>query len=362
MEDKSRISHFLESLDLDKKGKVLISASLFVLFVSGLGLYLFIFAPDLPWLRQDVPPVVEVTVGEDAASDGLCADCLPRWLDGVVVSSTKALVFPVAVVLDNDILARPQAGISQASLVYEAPVEGGMTRYLAIFAADVDISEVGPVRSARPYFVTWAAEIGALFSHVGGSPESLDQVSTARLFDLNEFFNGSYFVREPSRPAPHHIMIKPDSWRLYLEKRGLIEASAEPWLFKEESDHAATSTDINLRFSSNFRPMWRYDSERNDYQRFFNGTEVKDGENDVRAKNVLVQRVAGRVLDAAGRLRLDVSGSGDALICLDGSCQEGVWRKSGAQRTRFYYKNGEEIKLNPGVTWIEVADGNTRVE
>lgn len=361
MEDKGKIQKFFESLDLDKKGKVLIGASLFVLLISALGLYIYVFAPDLSWLKREEAPIVETPAEEEPVLVDECVDCQARWLDGVIVSSTKALAFPVAVVLDNDILARPQAGISKASLVYEAPVEGGMTRYLAIFAADVDVSEVGPVRSARPYFVTWAEEIGALFTHVGGSPEALDQVRAAKLFDLNEFYYGSYFERSASRPAPHHIMIGADSWRTYLDKRGLIEASAEPWLFKEEGEHATSSPDINLQFSLSFRPSWRYDAERNEYQRFFNGIEVKDGEDDVRAKNVIVQHVNSRVLDAAGRLRLDVSGKGDALICLDGTCQEGTWRKSGTQRTRFYVENGEEIKLNPGVTWIEVADGNTSV-
>lgn len=361
MEDKGKIHKFLESLGFDEKGKVLIGASLFVLLISALGLYIYIFAPDLSWLKKEPASIVDTPPAEEPVVVTECVDCQARWLDGVIVSSTQALAFPVAVVLDNDILARPQAGISKASLVYEAPVEGGMTRYLAVFAADVNVSEVGPVRSARPYFVTWAEEIGALFTHVGGSPDALEKVRTAKLFDLNEFFNGSYFERSANRPAPHHIMIGADSWRTYLEKRGLVEASAEPWLFKEEGEQATSSADISLHFSSNFRPMWRYDTERNDYQRFFNGAEVQDGEDDVRAKNVIVQHVSSRVLDAAGRLSMNVSSGGDALICLDGSCQEGIWRKSGNQRTRFYFENGEEIKLNPGVTWIEVADSNTSV-
>ncbi|PKM87460.1 hypothetical protein CVU83_02995 [Candidatus Falkowbacteria bacterium HGW-Falkowbacteria-2] len=361
MEDKGKIQKFLESLDLDKRGKVLIGASLFVLLISALGLYIFVFAPDLSWLRREEVPVVEVPVEEVPIPEEVCADCQPRWLDGVTVSSTQALAFPVAVVIDNDILARPQAGLSKASLVYEAPVEGGITRYLAVFPADVDISEVGPVRSARPYFVSWAEEIGALYIHVGGSPEALDQIRAANLFDLNEFFNGSYFKRNASRPAPHHVMIGADSWRSYLDRRGLVETSAEPWLFKEEGDHATSSADINLQFSLSYRPMWRYDAENNDYQRFFNGEESKDGEDDIRAKNIIIQNVDSRVLDAAGRLRLDVIGTGEAAICQDGVCSDGTWRKSGRNRTRFYYENGEEIKLNPGMTWIEVADGNTRV-
>lgn len=361
MEDKSKEN-------ISKKGRALIAASLFVLALSSLGLYYFIFAPDWKWLARsqsngEAAPT-NITAEVATTSVDVCPGCKTRWLDGVLVVPEKALAFPVAVVIDNDILARPQAGLGRASLVYEAPVEGGMTRYLAVFPADADLSAVGPVRSARPYFVAWASELNALFIHCGGSPEALTQIKSASLFDLNEFFNSNYFWRENSdtRSAPHNVLTSGDNWRSYLNNRGLVEKTVDAWLFKIEAEHASSSQDISVSFSSNFQALWRYESSTNEYLRFFNGTESKDEADKIKAKNVIVHYLDSQVLDKSGRLHLDMTGTGQALMCIDGVCLTGKWKKQGNDRTRYYYENEEEIKLNPGITWIEVADDNTKVD
>jgi len=362
MEDKNKNFFF------SKKGRVLLALSLFVLFFSSLGLYYFVFAPNWSWLENIFASKPAIETIEElpivASTSPVCPECQPRWLDGMPVAATATNVFPVAVVVDNDILARPQAGLSQASLVYEAPVEGGMTRFLAIFPADVDLSAVGPIRSARPYFVAWAEELGALFVHCGGSPEALEAINSASLYDLNEFYNSAYFWRDQSsaRVAPHNVLSNGEKISSYLDKRGLVEKKADTWLFKEEGEHASSSPDLKIHFSLNFQALWRYDANSNSYLRFFNGNESQDESRGISAKNIIVHYLESKVLDAAGRLSLSINGSGQALICLDGICQPGEWRKSVGNRTRYYYENGEEIKLNPGVTWIEVADSNTSVQ
>ena len=361
MEDKNKNFFF------SKKGRALLALSLFVLFSSALGLYYFIFAPNWSWLENLFAKKTVIEIIEEkpvASSTSSCADCQPRWLDGVPVAATATNVFPVAVVIDNDILARPQSGLSKASLVYEAPVEGGMTRFLAVFPADTDLSKVGPIRSARPYFVTWAEELGALFVHCGGSPEALELIDRASFYDLNEFYNSTYFWREQSgaRVAPHNVLSSSEKISSYLNKRGLVEKKADAWLFEEEGEHASSSPDLKIYFSLNFQALWRYEANSNSYLRFFNGNESRDEDENIRAKNIIVHYLESEVLDAVGRLRLSMNGSGQALICLNGACQPGEWRKSNDSRTRYYYENGEEIKLNPGTTWIEVADSNTRVD
>ncbi len=362
MEEKNKKS-------FSKKGRTIVIASLFVLFFSGAGLYYYIFSPDWSWLKFGADKNVDQTasVGNASSSpavpENICVNCQPRWLDGVAVPAEKAAAFPVAIMIDNDVLARPQAGLSQASLVFEAPVEGGMTRYLAIFPADADLAAVGPVRSARPYFVSWAEELHALYIHCGGSQEALAQLKKASLYDLNEFYNSRYFWRENSgRTAPHNLLTSGDNWRSYLNERGLAEDKAAAWLFKEEGEHASSSPDINLRFSDNFRALWRYQAATNDYQRFFNGDKGRDEGADIKAKNIIIHYLDSQIVDDYGRLRLGVTGNGRAKICLDGVCQPGVWKKSGSERTRYYYADGEEVKFNPGITWIEVADENTAVD
>jgi hypothetical protein len=359
MEDKNK-RYF------SKKGRALIIASLFVLSFSALGLYYFIFVPDWSYFAQPISKDQTIINNdlENISATSSCLNCRQRYLDGVMVPMESAEAFPVALVLDNDVLARPQSGLSRASLVYEAPVEGGMTRYLAIYPADADISAIGPIRSARPYFVTWAEELKALFIHCGGSQEALNQLKSASLYDLNEFYQASYFWRDKSssRPAPHNVFTSADTWRLYLKEKGLNRAEADAWLFKESGEQASSSPDINIYFSSNFRALWRYDSVANEYSRFFNGLAGTDEEQPITAKNIIIQQVKSRVLDKAGRLAIDTDGRGQAKICLDGFCQDGYWQKKTDKRTRYYYNNEEEIKLNPGITWIEVADNNTRID
>ncbi|HQB76603.1 MAG TPA: DUF3048 domain-containing protein [bacterium] len=358
---------------LSKKGRAILISALFILVFSGLGLYYLVFSPNWQWLSfldsSSSPTSTEVPLRDEAVveNDDGCVDCPISWLNGLPVANEKeASAFPVAVVIDNDVLARPQNALSLASLVYEAPVEGGMTRYLAIFPANIDVSAVGPVRSARPYFVAWAEELRALFIHCGGSPEALDLLKSANLYDLNEFYNGNYFWRETSavRMAPHNVLTSGDNWRSYLSQRGLDEKKADSWLFKKEVKPEKTPEpkDISLRFSANFQALWRYLPESNSYQRYFNGVESRDLAGLIQAKNVIIQKVESRILDVAGRLALDLEGEGRAEICLDGICRSGFWRHRPGERTRYYYDDGAEIQLNPGITWIEVADSNTHLE
>jgi hypothetical protein len=98
--------------------------------------------------------------------------------------------------IDNSVFARPPSALSRAGLVYEAEVEGNATRLMAIFSSGKDLNEIGPVRSARPYFIEWAKEFGAPYVHCGGSPEALAILAKGGIIDINEFYGGAYFWRD----------------------------------------------------------------------------------------------------------------------------------------------------------------------
>ena len=142
-----------------------------------------------------------------------------------------------AATIDNITVARPQSGISKASLVYEAPVEAGITRFLAIYPEGEDVERIGPVRSARPYFLDWAAEFDALFVHVGGSPEALEKLRAYDMRDLNEFFNGAYFWRDRSRSAPHNTYTSTEKLIAADRKRFADRKPPEVagWRFKDDA-------------------------------------------------------------------------------------------------------------------------------
>ncbi|MBI5221693.1 MAG: DUF3048 domain-containing protein [Candidatus Magasanikbacteria bacterium] len=137
---------------------------------------------------------------------------LPQYfssLDGTTVSSSEMInPFVVGIMIDNHPDARPQSGLVAAKIVYEAPAEGGITRYFAIFDSIQSVEKVGPVRSARPYFVDWLEEYSGLYMHCGGAPEALAKIKSEKVFDADEFFNGPYYWRDESRIAPHNLFTK----------------------------------------------------------------------------------------------------------------------------------------------------------
>lgn len=282
-----------------------------------------------------------------------------RMIDGVYVPLDEENIPPIAVMIDNHIDARPPAGLAKANLVIEAEAEGGITRYLAVFAANGQEEKIGPVRSARPYFVDWARELSALYVHVGGSPEALVKMKQENVFHINEFYNEFKFWRDSDRFAPHNVFTSRAKLGAYLEENRVSEGKFLPWAFKDDLPVAeeARSNSIEIHYlSPDFQVAWQYQRETNDYWRDLAGEVHTDEDGSViTAKNILIQYAPAEETDDELRLDMHIIGEGDAVYCLDGQCREGSWAKRNATaRTRFYDQDGGEIHLNAGTTWVEV--------
>jgi hypothetical protein len=289
--------------------------------------------------------------------------------EGTVTSSVRdnPVGIPAAVVVDNHPAARPQSGLTSASLVWEAQTEGGITRLLAIFDADSEGGlQIGPVRSARPYFVIWAKETGAVFVHAGGSPEALSMLSAAEsgVYDLSEFFAGSYFERVTFRPSPHNLYITSDAMRRYISDFKLTPLAAEGFLFQEEaapSERKQDATRITIHFSSDdFTVSYEYDLTQNVYRRFLGSRpHLERGKStQITPKNLVVQFAFHESIvgDPEDRIRIRTEGEGRALVFRDGGVIEGVWKKPAQDRTRFFDSEGNEIAFNRGQIFISVVD------
>ncbi len=140
-------------------------------------------------------------------------------LTGVFVEQAHSNQQVFGIMIDEHVDARPQSGIDQAFLVMEAPVEAGIPRLLAFFSQDQKMEKIGPVRSARPYFVDWALELAALYTHVGGSNEALDKIKNGATFDLNQFWHDSQFWRVTDRDAPHNVYTSTDLLGSYVKQK-----------------------------------------------------------------------------------------------------------------------------------------------
>lgn len=299
---------------------------------------------------------------------------VPRRLDGVLVDPSEANFWPVAVMIDNMTTARPHSGLDKAGLIYEALVEGGCTRFMAVFEASQKAKEIGPVRSARPYFLDWVKELDALYAHCGGSNEALGAIGTRGIKDLDEITGGSrFFWRDRSRYAPHNLYTSSKllDYKHAIANCGLADKKPtyESWKFKDDKpleERPDEKKFIKINFSSiSWLVEYNYQRENNLYLRSMGGKAHKDRitGKQYSAKNVVIQYVKARVIDAKGRLHMDTIGEGKALVFRDGEVIEGTWKKESREtRTKFYDKDGKEIEFNRGQTWIEIIPPDRPVE
>lgn len=347
-------NYFQNIKKIFKKTSIIILVCLFFLF------FYFFLIKELFLVK---PSVTVFNTSEVASTT--CNDCVPRLIDGILVDKSQSSPALFTATIDNHIDARPPVGLAEAKVVYEAEAEGGISRFLAVFIADNSNYQIGPIRSARPYFVDWAAEYSSLFLHCGGSPDGLNEIKILGLNDLDEFYNSKFFWREATRSAPHNILTSESLISQYFDQKNIKEKPFDPWLFKNEnpiSDGSPLKIKIAF-FSPDYMPSWSYDKQNNDFIRYLDNKQAADQEGDlIRAKNLIIQYNQTKVVDEKLRLQINTLGEGKIILCQDGKCEAGQWlKKTPEARTRYYRENGEEFEFNPGITWIEVIDSDNQL-
>lgn len=333
----------------------------FVFIVLGVSFILLFFIFKKQKISSANPPSSRVqTIEEIKPPEPLL---LPRALDGILVELKKESLRPIAVMVDNYIDARPTSGISRAQLVIEAPVEAGITRFLAFYATDEDIV-VGPVRSARPYFVDWASEYHAVYTHVGGSPAGIEAIKKSRVVDADDIYGREYFWRDKIRYAPHNMYASTKSLREF-ENTIQEEFSLYPNWKYHPADYASVDNKVNnVEPFIRFRPKtnivsWKYDLEKNEYVRFEGEEKYLEADgSEVRAKNIILMHMDMTILDEIGRRKFKTLGEGKANIFYDGAHFENIiWKKENQNARTQFFQNGsqEPFSLRVGTTWIEIV-------
>lgn len=268
--------------------------------------------------------------------------------------------------VENHTDARPPVGIPQAAIVYEAIAEGGITRFLAVFGP-FDSDKVGPVRSARQYYVEWAKGMDALYAHVGGSQDARTLIRTIGVADLDQFRWGTQaYWREPKpKVAIEHTMFTSTKLLYDVAKKVKhdLTATLTPYLFKEDAPAAerGTAQTVSIDFSTPaYQVVWTYDPKTNSYLRSQGGVEHVDrltGER-ITAKNILVATIKRQPKseEQGPGWTMTTIGSGKAIIIHDGKSFTGTWKRpSQTDMLRFYDEKGMEVKLNRGQIWIEIV-------
>ncbi len=268
----------------------------------------------------------------------------------------------LAMVVENHPDARPQSGLDAASIIYETIAEGGITRFLALFQ-EQESTEIGPVRSARAYFLDWVLEYDALFAHVGGSIEATDLIGSLGVQDLNQFSLANYFWRSSSRYAPHNVYTTTENIRNAGKARGYSEKSDFTGLsFKEDKELTLRplTAFLEVNFTSAaFSPTYTYDRVNNIWLRSLNGIPFKLTNGvQVAPKNIIVEYTTfayGITRVGEQSTKIGSVGSGKAEFFIDGEKIEGTWTKVDHKApTIFKDTAGNPIVFSPGQTWVEV--------
>ena len=284
-------------------------------------------------------------------------------LNGIEVSSNEATTRPVtAIMIENSPDARPQSGIKDAEVVYEAIAEGGITRFMALYQQN-EPSVIGPVRSLREYFVDWLAPYNPSIAHVGGSKAALDEVRNGSYRDIDEFFNGATYWRATDRYAPHNVYTNFDRLNALNKKRGYVSSEFTGFTHADGEPHPEpNATTINIKVSSpTYNSSYVYDAKTNTYIRSQGGEKHLDREKGQVSPSVVIGMnvTMQRVNEDGYREKITTIGTGTATLFQNGSAKEITWQKENrASQIIFTDESGKDVALNRGQVWITAVPNN----
>lgn len=297
------------------------------------------------------------------------SDLVPSTLSGLPVAPSVNKIPVTGVMIENSLDARPQAGLSKASVVFEAIAEAGITRFLALYQ-DTAPDNLGPIRSVRPYYIEWAMGFDASIAHVGGSPDALSDMTAWDVKNLDQFYNGNYYHRITSRAAPHNVYTSIAELNKLEENKGYLSASFSGFSRKSGKPvKSPTAANVNLAISSaDYNVSYTYDKSTNSYNRSEGGQPMIDSNTGKQISPkvviaIVVPETQG-ARDSSGAYYSDynVIGSGTAYVFQNGSVTSGQWSKaSRTAQIMFTAGNGKTIKLDPGQTWITALTSNSQL-
>lgn len=275
-------------------------------------------------------------------------------------------VRPYAVMIDNQgVRVLPQGGLDKAQIIYEIIVEGGETRLMPVFWG-VGSEMIGPVRSARHYFLDYALEHDALYVHYGQSPQALSDIKTLKVAAINGMYIG--------KKAFWDITKDKNNWQDTYTSMEKLKAYVESVKYRVNTEkelvfeYNQTKTDltseekvieIELKYSTSYNCGFKYDEESGMYLRYRKGQphmERVSGE-QLKAENIIIQivKISSIDGDAKGRLELKNVGQGMGYYITHGKKVNIKWSKATRTNpTKYTLEDGTPLKLNPGQTWIEI--------
>lgn len=285
-------------------------------------------------------------------------------LTGEKVDNEAATKQPVtAIMIENSPDARPQSGLKQSGVVYEAIAEGGITRFLTLHQQDKP-QLIGPVRSVRLYYVDWLASYNASVAHIGGSAAALKEVRNGSYRDIDQFFNASTYWRATDRYAPHNVYTSFAKLDALNAAKGYKESVFTGFTRVDGKPSAtpnATSIAINIS-GPLYNTSYTYDKATNKYNRLLAGVPHMDREEGAITPSVVVALKVDMSLVLEDGYREDIKaiGDGNAVIFQNGTAQEVSWHKPARiSPITFTDAAGKDVPLGRGQTWITAVPNST---
>lgn len=293
-------------------------------------------------------------------------------LTGLNVDQATANRRPLAVMVENHPDARPQAGLIHADLVFEAIVEGGITRFMAVFGSE-EADKIGPIRSSRPFYVHWTAGLHALYAHAGGSQAALALLPTVKqIVDMPD--SAAFMHREPKPGiASEHTLFSStkDLYAYAADKKVSADADITAYKFIDdvELNSRSASAKLSIDFSSpSYKVDWTYERESNKYKRALAGSAHVDrvSGDQITTSNVAVLEIPHtfdpNTNQGKGEWSMPTEGSGKLRLFQNGTLTEGTWKKTDlGEMIQLLDGNGKVLSLVKGKTWFEIVPPDVSV-
>ena len=280
---------------------------------------------------------------------------------------------PIAVMIDNNIDAQPQAGLNDAYMVYEIIVEGGESRLMALFKG-VSLDKIGPVRSSRHYFLDYALENDAIYVHYGWSPQAQSDISSLGVNNINGISETTKeFWRVKDKSSPHNVATSTEKILEIANKKGYRTTSSKESVLNYTTEqvnleNGQDAADIIIPYSASNKVEWKYNEDTKRYTRYSKGDKQTDwttGE-DVTAKNIIIEFIANSTLNDGenkGRQTMNTVGKKDGYYITNGKAIKITCEKlTRNSQTVYKDENGKEIDVNDGNTFIQISPTNAKVE
>lgn len=293
-------------------------------------------------------------------------------LSGQWVSKEDYQNVPYAVMYSNIYDAMPQSDIGQADVVFESPVEGGITRMCCLFENKTDLEKIGPVRSCRTYFLLFAKEFEAVYVHFGYSEYAAGYLQRASFHSLDGM-NYCNFYRSSDRVAPHNAYTSWDGITESAEYKGYKltypDGFVPPFTFNTDDskkivpENGASCKKLDMNYPYN-DPWFEYDEKTGKYLRYQFGAAQIDRESGEQLSfdNILIKYVTTAYYEN-GTPNYKIYGSGKGLFVSNGYASEVTWIKESESEgaTKYYYGDGTEIVMNPGKTYVALVENTSEV-